>query len=433
MKRFFIQFIFVFLFAFNAFGSSLQVGDGLKVSGGGLFDLTNPPLRASILEWLYEGDGIVPRIAEDYTAVFTRASTDWCEDVSGVLQSVAVDIPCFEYIAGTYVGYSQEPQRQNIALYSQEFNQGGTWAATNVTVATNSIAAPDAATTAETLTATAGNATVLQAITSAQADRVFSLYIKRKTGTGNIDLTVDNGGSWATVVVTSSWVRHTITQAIVTDPTIGIRIVTDTDAIYVWQSDCEIGSAETSIIPTTIAAVTRAVDDLQLPVADGVNFRNSAGMLFAGVTFGLGDAHPASAAALIALRTSSFSILRWHTTDGIISSWDGANQVSYDGGSFVAGTTYETYVRWTASSATFQIGYDGSSGSAATYDGAFTLGTHFHIGYGATERFWLKDVRILRVDRGTSYGESQTADIWNPSWYERLAVADDYFDVALAQ
>jgi len=113
MKRIFLHILFALLFATNAFSSSIQVGDGLKVSGGGLFDLVSKPSGSVILEWLYEGDGIVPRIAEDYTAVFTRAYGDWCEDENGVLQPLASDIPCFEYISGTYVGYSQKPQRKN--------------------------------------------------------------------------------------------------------------------------------------------------------------------------------------------------------------------------------------------------------------------------------------------------------------------------------
>jgi hypothetical protein len=360
-----------------------------------------------VLSWLKEGDGIIPDLAEDYNAVFTCASVRWYENSSGVLVSAAANAAVFEYSAGTYRGHRYEPQRQNISLYSQDFSQAATWVPTNVTVTSNSLAAPDAATTADTLTATAGNATILQTIVSAQANRVFSLYIKRKTGTGNIDLTVDNGATWTTKTITSSWVRYTITQANVTNPVIGIRIVTNGDEIYVWQSDCEIGSAETSIIPTTTVPVTRAVDDLQLPVADGTNFRQSEGMLFADVTFGYGGAHPSAVAALVALRESNASILEWSITNGRIVSWDGSLAANYDAGVFTAETLYKMYVRW-SSGTNFQVGYGGGAGTAISYSGAFTLGTNFRIGYGATERFWIKNIRILRVDRGQSYGESET-------------------------
>lgn len=151
-----------------------------------------------------------------------------------------------------------EEARTNLCLQSEVFKT--TWVSSNVTITDNSIAAPDGNTTADTLTAAAGNATLLQTITSASADRTFSIWLKRKTGTGNIDLTVDNGATWTTQILTSAWVRFTLTQSAVTNPVIGVRIVTNADAVYAWGAQLGSYLTTSSYIPTTTTALTRSTD-----------------------------------------------------------------------------------------------------------------------------------------------------------------------------
>ena len=107
------------------------------------------------------------------------------------------------------------------------------WTATDVTVGDQDV---DGITgepnTACTLTATAANGTVIaNAVTKASATQATKWYLKRKTGTGDIELSVDGGTTWQTVTVTDEFIPFAMDQAAVTDPEIGIRIVVNTDAV----------------------------------------------------------------------------------------------------------------------------------------------------------------------------------------------------------
>ena len=162
-------------------------------------------------------------------------------------------------ITGGYL--LMEPAATNRCDYSEALDNAA-WAKSNCTITANSIASPAGATTADTLTATAANASCLDSITLASSTVRFSVYLKRKTGTGNIDLTVDGGSTWTTKAITSEWARYDITQAAVTNPNVGIRIVTSGDEVYAWGAQLTQQSAISSYIPTSGSAVTRAAETL---------------------------------------------------------------------------------------------------------------------------------------------------------------------------
>ena len=137
------------------------------------------------------------------------------------------------------------------------------WVKTGATAALTQTGIDGIANSASLLTATAANGTSLQTITLVSAAYFQSIYIKRITGSGVIQMTMDNV-TWTTVTITSGWTRVTIPTQTIANPIVGIRIATSGDAVAVTASQLEgipNGGGASSVITTSTAAVTRAADN----------------------------------------------------------------------------------------------------------------------------------------------------------------------------
>lgn len=139
----------------------------------------------------------------------------------------------------------------NLLTFSEQFDNAA-WIKTTTTVTANAIASPTSTTTGDTLTASGANSTTLHSYTAIAQPYTFSIYIRRRTGTGNIQITAD-GSTYVTKTITSDWTRFdtTITPTAGTR-TPGVRIVTSGDAIDVWGAQLEIGSTATTYNSTTV-------------------------------------------------------------------------------------------------------------------------------------------------------------------------------------
>ncbi|HEX7828648.1 MAG TPA: hypothetical protein VF787_03295 [Thermoanaerobaculia bacterium] len=103
---------------------------------------------------------------------------------------------------------------------------------------------------ASSLLALGANATILQAITDASKARFQTCWVKRLIGTGEVDMTMDNGATWTAVTLTAAYTRVSIPTQTLANPTVGFRLVTAGDKIAVDWFQNENGIEATSEIGT---------------------------------------------------------------------------------------------------------------------------------------------------------------------------------------
>jgi hypothetical protein len=171
--------------------------------------------------------------------------------------------PRFDHdVAGNPLGYLNEQGVSCISLWNRDFTNE-VWVKPNITAAKDQIGIDGVANSASRITATSSNATVLQSAT--YINNAFCVYawVKRLVGSGVVEMTVDNGTTWTAIAVTAGWTRVAIPRQVLSNPTFGIRIVTNGDSIAVdfFQTIHSLSTFfATSPIWTTTAAVTRASD-----------------------------------------------------------------------------------------------------------------------------------------------------------------------------
>ena len=193
---------------------------------------------------------------------FTRASNAWYFNSSGNLAQASTNVARFDYGtpgSATLQGLYIEESRTNKALQCRDLTQTA-WVKTSATAALTQTGLDATANSASLITSTAANATALQTLTQTATSSVFSVYLKRVTGTGTIQLTQDNGTTWTTVTLTASWQRFALAAQSTTNPVFGIKIATSGDAVAWDCAQFEAGPFATSPILTTTASVTRALD-----------------------------------------------------------------------------------------------------------------------------------------------------------------------------
>jgi hypothetical protein len=213
----------------------------------------------------------------------TRAGTAYIDNVAGTWSSVAADTA-----RQSDKGLLVEESRTNVVLQNRDLTNAA-WVKTNITAAKTQTGVDGVVNSASSLTAGAANGTALQAITLASSARWHTAFVKRLTGAGNVQMTMDNGATWTNVTVTAGWTRVAIPTQTIANPTVGFRLVTSGDAIAVDMVQNEASNLfATSPIATTSAAVTRDADSVTLtsPPSFGAAFSmQAAGTPLAPITF----------------------------------------------------------------------------------------------------------------------------------------------------
>lgn len=356
------------------------------------------------------------------SATFTRSTPAPAVNSSGQLVSAASGVARSYYDPTTleYRGYLAEGARTNLCLQSEAF--GATWTASNGAVASNSIASPDGATTADKYTANAGTfvVSIAQAI-AVYAGATYSktCYIKAGTygfiwmgdrgdaaihsATFNLTTGVVVGSSnlvSSSIKLTSGFYRceicYTRTNAGAASHSIAFgdsahtldwpsKTWAGTENIYLWGAQLEAGRFASTYIPTTTAAVTRNADVLTYPSSG--NISGTVGSVVMDASY-------------LDASTNNYFFTANSATDspvlygnGSILSWDGTSAVT--GGSFPRdGVMRKFGVSFGGS--TRVVAISGASVSGA-FDGDIGLGANFSLGSRFGSNSILGTIRNARI------------------------------------
>jgi hypothetical protein len=227
---------------------------GSVFSPGSIWRPSSGPLQGATIDMQFTSGRYYGADEGDLTVTRATPTTAYAETVAGAWTGFAANV-----LRRTDKGVLIEDARTNVVLHNRDLTNVA-WTPTNITAAKDQVGIDGVANAASSLTATAGNGTILQAITLASSARFQSAFVKRITGTGTIEMTMDNGATWTGITVTSSYTQLSIPTQTLANPTVGFRIVTSGDAIAVDFVQNENGTSKTSPIPVTTVAVARATD-----------------------------------------------------------------------------------------------------------------------------------------------------------------------------
>jgi hypothetical protein len=208
---------------------------------------------------------------------FSRASTATRVNASGLIEAVASNVPRLDYLGSSCPRLLLEPQRTNLATYSEQFDNAAWNNAGGAVVSANTAVAPDGTTTADTATFGAGSEILRQIITSLtpSVSYTFTAYVKKSatSGANNVRLTINNTLSWSGAVstkiaLTNNWQRVSLTWTSAANAYLIIGSLdqngTDDTSCYgnvdIWGAQLEAGAYATSYVKTEAAAVTRVAD-----------------------------------------------------------------------------------------------------------------------------------------------------------------------------
>ena len=203
-------------------------------------------------------------------STFSRASEATYTDANGILRTAAVDEPRFNYdpMTGEFLGLMLEEARTNLRSTSNNFAPS----VPPVTITTGSFVAPTGDPTATRMQSSTENTGSLMTVSAAsQSDYTLSVFAKRNSGSGNLQLMIYDVPSYSsskeTFTLTDQWQRYSVTRKTGSGQT-GLQCrVTGVNApfdILVFGAQIEASPYASSYIETSGSPVTSAPDIFSL-------------------------------------------------------------------------------------------------------------------------------------------------------------------------